>query len=79
MGKVKNFVSDVQEFVWDFFDQDGQFVADETIKDKDDLISTVENNFGSMGVDIAKQEISEIETSDHSFLFDVIKNIKLSQ
>jgi hypothetical protein len=56
---------EIQEFVWDFFDQDGHFVADETIKDKDDLISTVENNFGEMGVDIAKQEIFEIETADH--------------
>ena len=65
MGKVKNFVIEVQEFVWDFFDQDGQFVADETIKDKDDLISTVENNFGSMGVEVAKEEIFAIETGDH--------------
>jgi hypothetical protein len=65
MSNVKNIVMEVEEFVWDFFDQDGQFVADETIKDKDDLISTVENNFGSMGVDIAKQEIFEIETADH--------------
>jgi len=56
---------EVQEFVWDFFDQDGNFVADKTIKNKDDLISVVENNFGSMGVDIAKQEIFEIETADH--------------
>ena len=65
MSNVKNIVMEVEEFVWDFFDQDGQFVADETIKDKDDLISTVENNFGSMGVEIAKQEIFEIETGDH--------------
>ena len=65
MSKIKKYVMDIQEQVWDFFDQDGQFVADETIKDKDDLISTVENNFGSMGVDIAKQEIFEIETADH--------------
>jgi hypothetical protein len=65
MSNVKNIVMEVEEFVWDFFDQDGQFVADEIIKDKDDLISTVENNFGSMGVDIAKQEIFEIETADH--------------
>ena len=65
MSNVKNIVMEVEEFVWDFFDQDGQFVADETIKDKDDLVSTVENNFGSMGVDIAKQEIFEIETADH--------------
>ena len=59
---------EIQEFVWDFFDQDGQFVADETIKDKDDLISTVENNFGSMGVDIAKQEIFEIIEENFNIL-----------
>ena len=65
MSYIKKHIIEIQEFVWDFFDQDGQFVADETIKDKDDLISTVENNFGEMGVDIAKQEIFEIETADH--------------
>ena len=65
MSYMKQCMMECQEFIWDFFDQDGQFVADETIKDKDDLISTVENNFGSMGVDIAKQEIFEIETADH--------------
>jgi len=65
MTYIKQHIMEIQEFVWDFFDQDGQFVADETIKDKDDLISTVENNFGEMGVDIAKQEIFEIETADH--------------
>ena len=65
MTYIKNHIMEIQEFVWDFFDQDGQFVADETIKDKDDLFSTVENNFGEMGVDIAKQEIFEIETADH--------------
>jgi len=65
MSCIKNHIMEIQEFVWDFFDQDGQFVADKTIKDKDDLISTVENNFGSMGVDIAKDEIFAIETGDH--------------
>ena len=65
MTYIKQHIMEIQELVWDFFDQDGQFVADETIKDKDDLISTVENNFGSMGVDIAKQEIFAIETADH--------------
>ena len=62
---MKNFMMEVQEFVWDFFDQDGQFVADGTIKDKDDLISVVENNYGSMGAKVAKEEIFAIETSDH--------------
>ena len=65
MTYIKQHIMEIQELVWDFFDQDGQFVADEIIKDKDDLISTVENNFGSMGVEIAKQEIFEIETGDH--------------
>jgi len=65
MSYMKNFMMEVQEFVWDFFDQDGQFVADETIKDEDDLISTVENNFGEMGVQIAKDEIFDITTADH--------------
>ena len=62
---MKHYMMECQEFIWDFFDQDGQFIADGTINDKDDLISTVENNFGEMGVDIAKQEIFEIETADH--------------
>ena len=65
MSYIKKHIMEIQEFVWDFFDQDGQFVADETIKDKDDLISTVENNFGSMGVEVAKEEIFAIETGDH--------------
>ena len=65
MSYIKKHIMEIQEFVWDFFDQDGQFIADGTINDKDDLISTVENNFGEMGVDIAKQEIFEIETADH--------------
>ena len=38
MSYMKNFMMEVQEFVWDFFDQDGQFVADETIKDEDDFL-----------------------------------------
>ena len=46
-------------------DEDGNFVADETIKDKDDLISVVENNYGSMGAEVAKEEIFAIETGDH--------------
>ena len=65
MSYIKKHIIEIQEFVWDFFDQDGQFVADETIKDKDDLISVVENNYGSMGAKVAKEEIFAIETSDH--------------
>ncbi|MBK55909.1 MAG: hypothetical protein CMC84_01090 [Flavobacteriaceae bacterium] len=56
---------DVQETVWDFFDADGNFVADAKIKTKEDLMTTIKDKFGSMGVDIAKDEIFAIETSDH--------------
>ena len=65
MGKVKNFMMDVQETVWDFFDQDGNFVADAKIKTKEDLITDIKTKFGNMGVDIAKEEIFAIETGDH--------------
>ena len=65
MGKGKNFMMDVQETVWDFFDQDGNFVADAKIKTKEDLITDIKAKFGNMGVDIAKEEIFAIETGDH--------------
>jgi|TARA_R110000787_G_scaffold260364_1_gene365601 hypothetical protein len=65
MSNVKNIVMEVEEFVWDFFDADGTFVADEIIKSKDDLMEVVENNFGYMGVEVAKEEILAIETADH--------------
>ena len=41
MGKVKSFIMDVEEFVWDFFDEDGNFVADEKVKSKEDLMIVV--------------------------------------
>ena len=62
---MKNFMMEVQEFVWDFFDQDGNFVADANIKTKEDLITDIKIQFGNMGVDIAKDEIFAIETGDH--------------
>lgn len=65
MSKIKNFMMDVQETVWDFFDQDGNFVADANIKTKEDLITDIKIKFGNMGVDIAKDEIFAIETGDH--------------
>jgi len=65
MSKIKNFMMDVQETVWDFFDQDGNFVADAKIKTKEDLITDIKAKFGNMGVDIAKEEIFAIETGDH--------------
>ena len=65
MSKIKNFMMDVQETVWDFFDQDGNFVADAKIKTKEDLITDIKAKFGNMGVDIAKEEIFAIQTGDH--------------
>ena len=65
MSKIKNFMMDVQETVWDFFDQDGNFVADAKIKTKEDLITDIKAKFGNMGVDIAKEEIFAIQTVDH--------------
>ena len=65
MSKVGNFIIEVQEFVWDFFDEDGNFVADAKIKTKEDLMTTIKEKFGNMGVEIAKDEIFAIETADH--------------
>lgn len=65
MGKVKSFIMDVEEFVWDFFDEDGNFVADEKVKSKEDLMIVVKEKFGNMGVGVAKDEIFAIETGDH--------------
>jgi hypothetical protein len=65
MGYFKDMVIEVQEFVWDFFDENGKFVADESIINKDELLEVVGNNYGDGGVDIAKEEIFAIETADH--------------
>ncbi len=57
---------DVQETVWDYFDDNGKFVADETVTDKQDLINLIANKFGlGIAVDIAKKEIFDIETNDY--------------
>ena len=65
MGKVKNYIMDVQEVVWDYFDDDGQFVAIGEIKTKEALLDFVKHKYGSFGFDIAKDEIFAIETGDH--------------
>ena len=62
MGKVKNFVMEVQEFVWDFFDEDGSLFSGTEI----DVINKVIQEFGNgMAVQIAKDEIFDITTADH--------------
>ena len=69
MSKLNNYIfleMDVQETVWDYFDDNGKFVADETVTDKQDLINLIANKFGlGIAVDIAKKEIFDIETNDY--------------
>ena len=73
MSKIKNYVSDIQEQVWDFFDQDGNFVSKkvsfddkvQTIKTKKEMVNMFAIVHGLMAADIAKEEIFAIETSDH--------------
>ena len=65
MSKIGNFIIEVQEFVWAFFDEDGNFVADDLVKTKEDLMTVIKTKFGTMGVDVAKDEIFAIETGDH--------------
>ena len=66
MSKLKNYIMEVQETVWDYFDDNGKFVADEIVTDKQDLINLIANKFGlGIAVDIAKKEIFDIETNDY--------------
>ena len=66
MSKLKNYIMDVQETVWDYFDDNGKFIADETVTDKQDLINLIVNKFGlGIAVDVAKKEIFDIETNDY--------------
>ena len=66
MSKLKNYIMDVQETVWDYFDDNWKFVADEIVTDKQDLINLIANKFGlGIAVDIAKKEIFDIETNDY--------------
>ena len=73
MSYIKKHITEIQEFVWDFFDQDGNFVAKEvsfdnkvqTIKTKKEMVNMFAIVHGLMAADIAKEEIFAIETSDH--------------
>jgi len=64
MSKIKNYIMDVQEFVWDYFDEAGQFVAVGEIKTKEALLNFVKHKYGSLGLGVAKDEIFAIETGD---------------
>ena len=71
MSKLKDYENVVPEIkileiIWDYFDENGKFVADETVTDKQDLINLIANKFGlGIAVDIAKKEIFDIETNDY--------------
>ena len=73
MSKIKNYVTDIQEQVWDFFDQDGNFVAKEVsfdnkvqkINTKEEMIKMFAIVHGLMAKEIAEEEIFAIETGDH--------------
>ena len=73
MSKIKNYMMDIQEQVWDFFDQDGNFVAKEVsfdnkvqkINTKEEMIKMFAIVHGLMAKQIAEEEIFAIETSDN--------------
>ena len=73
MSKLKDYILDIQEQVWDFFDQDGNFVAKEvsfdnkvqTIKTKKEMVNMFAIVHGLMAKKIAEEEVFAIETSDH--------------
>ena len=73
MSKIKNYMMDIQEQVWDFFDQDGNFVAKEVsfdnkvqkINTKEEMVKMFAIVHGLMAKKIAEEEIFAIETSDH--------------
>ena len=73
MGKLKDYILGIQEQVWDFYDQDGNFVAKEvsfdnkvqTIKTKKEMVNMFAIVHGLMAKEIAEEEIFAIETGDH--------------
>ena len=73
MSKIKNYVTDIQEQVWDFFDQDGNFVAKEVsfdnkvqkINTKQEMVKMFAIVHGLMAKEIAEEEVFAIETADH--------------
>ena len=65
MSKIKNFMMDVQEVVWDFFDADGLFIDQNATTA--DVINAVKKAFtnSTMAVEIAEKEIFDIQTGEH--------------
>tara|TARA_B110000444_G_scaffold184054_1_gene173058 strand:+ start:293 stop:523 length:231 start_codon:yes stop_codon:yes gene_type:complete len=73
MSKIKNYVMDIQEQVWKFFDEDGNFVPTkvnydgkmQTIATPKDLVNYFAGEHGLFAADIVKEEIFDITTADH--------------
>ena len=73
MSKIKKYIVDIQEQVWEFFDQDGNFVPKEvsfdnkvqTIKNKTQMVNMFAIEHGLMAKEIAEEEVFAIETADH--------------
>ena len=73
MSKLKDYILDIQEQVWEFFDKDGNFVSKkvsfdnkvQTIKTKKEMVNMFGIVHGLMAKKIAEEEIFAIETSDH--------------
>ena len=73
MSKLKDYILDIQEQVWEFFDKDGNFVSKkvsfdnkvQTIKTKQEMVNMFAIVHGLMAKEIAEEEIFAIETSDY--------------
>ena len=73
MSKLKDYILNIQEQVWEFFDKDGNFVSKkvsfdnkvQTIKTKKEMVNMFGIVHGLMAKKIAEEEIFAIETSDH--------------
>tara|TARA_B110000444_G_C18678711_1_gene518702 strand:+ start:286 stop:513 length:228 start_codon:yes stop_codon:yes gene_type:complete len=73
MSKLKDYILDIQEQVWEFFDKDGNFVSKkvsfdnkvQTIKTKKEMVNMFAIVHGLMAKEIAEEEIFAIETGDH--------------
>ena len=78
MSKLKDYILDIQEQVWDFYDQDGNFVPKEVsftdksgqgkvkiLKNKDEMIQVLDMELGPYARKIAEEEVFAIETADH--------------
>jgi len=73
MSKLKDYILNIQEQVWEFFDKNGNFIPKEvsfdnkvqTIQNKTQMVNMFAIEHGLMAKQIAEEEIFAIETGDH--------------